>query len=281
MRRLLAICVLLLCASACGDDGGTTTTTLPLTTPTPLPAPTPTTYTVTGTVSSTKGPVIPNATVAVVDGMPNPNAGKITTTDSSGRYTLGGLAFAGFSVSAIAPGFAGSLRAVPLTAGTTTTTVDFGLRPMVRIQFSGLTGHGSAFSALTESAYTVTSTEGNWTVSTSYGNPAPFIQFLLPAGRLAIIGEVMVRAAGGGMFSFSSVDLYSSITPIPHIFIGLGNSTTVFSVANTQPNTFGRFATVPNPHSTTDIDALLIRLSNPSTPCCSNPMGLDNIVITY
>lgn len=78
-----------------------------------------------------------------------------------------------------------------------------------------------------------------------------------------------------------SVDLYSSTTPIPYVITGIANSTTVFSIQKTQGNTFGNFATVVNPNPTTLIDALLIRLSNPAAPCCSNPMGLDNIVVLY
>jgi hypothetical protein len=48
---------------------------------------------------------------------------------------------------------------------------------------------------------------------------------------------------------------------------------------NTQPNTFGNFATLVNREAAQPVDAIVIRLSNPSAPCCSNPMGLDNIVL--
>ena len=68
-------------------------------------------------------------------------------------------------------------------------------------------------------------------------------------------------------------------TTIPHEIIGLRNGSPVFTVSGTVPNTFGNFATITNPHLTTVIDTLLIRLSNPATPCCSNPVGLDNIVL--
>jgi hypothetical protein len=51
----------------------------------------------------------------------------------------------------------------------------------------------------------------------------------------------------------------------------------VFTASNTQPNTFGAFATIANPHAAVSIDVLRIRLVNPVPPCCSNPMGLDNI----
>jgi hypothetical protein len=86
--------------------------------------------------------------------------------------------------------------------------------------------------------------------------------------------------AGGSAFGFLSVDLYSSITRIPYTITGLRNSTPVFTVTDTVPNTFGTFKTVANPHGTDAIDTLIIRMSNSPGPCCTNPMGLDNIVLT-
>jgi hypothetical protein len=73
------------------------------------------------------------------------------------------------------------------------------------------------------------------------------------------------------------MDLYSSLTTIPYLVTGLRDSSPVFTVAGIVPNTFGSFATV-NSNSTQIIDTLRIALSNPATPCCSNPVGLDNIV---
>jgi hypothetical protein len=35
-----------------------------------------------------------------------------------------------------------------------------------------------------------------------------------------------------------------------------------------------------NPQSTASIDALSIQLSNPAAPCCTNPMGVDNISVS-
>ena len=54
---------------------------------------------------------------------------------------------------------------------------------------------------------------------------------------------------------------------------------TVFTAMGTVPNTFGNLATVPNPFPYTAIDTLLITVSNPATPCCGNPVGIDNIVL--
>jgi hypothetical protein len=152
------------------------------------------------------------------------------------------------------------------------------------IMFAGLTGDGSSFAPYTESGLTVVSREGSWQVSTVYGHPSPFIQFLGPyeAGEPPLTAAIAVTA-GGSDFAFTSVDVYSSTTPIPYVFTGVRGSTTVFTAAGTQPNTFGSFATVLNPHSTDLIDTLVISLSNPSLALCcySNPMGLDNIVIVY
>ncbi len=86
-------------------------------------------------------------------------------------------------------------------------------------------------------------------------------------------------AAGGTRFQFTSVDVYSSTTPIPYAFTGFAGSTKVFAVSGQQGNTFGKFVTVSSGQTRASIDTLLIRLTNPAAPCCSNPMGLDNIVI--
>jgi hypothetical protein len=150
----------------------------------------------------------------------------------------------------------------------------------VTIGFLNSGGNGSPFVSHTESGFTVTATESNWTVRTTYGNPAPFIQFQRLATEDTISGEVRVTA-GGAAFSFEAVDLYSSITTIPYVFTGLRGSTTVFTVTGTVPNTFGGFVTVTNPDRAARIDTLLIKLLNPATPCCSNPVGLDNIVLSF
>ena len=45
---------------------------------------------------------------------------------------------------------------------------------------------------------------------------------------------------------------------------GIANSATVFTIQNTLANTFGNFATIVNPEAAREVDALLIRLSNPA-----------------
>lgn len=134
----------------------------------------------------------------------------------------------------------------------------------------------------TESGVTVRATSGEWSVITDYGHPAPFIEIYVPctqqAGTCATpatpgIGTIQVTAAGA-TFSFKSIDLYASLVPIPYQIAGLRNSTTVFTISNTLPNTFGNFATVVNPQAAAVIDTLVISLTD-----AVSAMGLDNIVL--
>jgi hypothetical protein len=124
LRRLLPI-VLLVLFVACGKDSPTAPTP-PVIPPT---NPTPSLYSISGLVTiGVSATPVPNATVRVVDG---PNAGANTTTDGSGRYTLNGLTFAGFSLSASAPTYTSVGRGVPLTSGVFATTANFSLLPSV------------------------------------------------------------------------------------------------------------------------------------------------------
>jgi hypothetical protein len=118
-------------------------------------------------------------------------------------------------------------------------------------------------------------TAASWQASTTYGHPAPFVQFLSPGGTTTT-GEIRVTAAGAS-FAFVSVDVYSSTTKIPYEINGLAGGTPVFTISAVQNNTFGNFATIGNPSAAIAIDTLRIRLTNPAAPCCSNPVGLDNI----
>jgi hypothetical protein len=239
----------------------------------------PASYTVTGAVLDTSRRPVVGAVVAITDSSPNANAGAMATTNTSGRYTLSGLSFVGFSLNASAPGFASASQPVTLTRDAATTTADFVLTSSPGISFDGLTGDGSALGTYSEGGFTVARTVGEWMVKTTYGRPAPFIQFVSPSGP-GTSAEVEVTA-NGAPFKFASVDLYSSITPIPYELSGYRNGGLAIRVAGTQGNTFGAFATVLNPSSDTLVDTLFLRLSNPATPCCVNPMGLDNIRVTH
>lgn len=153
-------------------------------------------------------------------------------------------------------------------------------RERVVISFSGLASvtNRSPVTSYAESDFVVTPTAQTWEALTTFGNPAPFIQFTRLASADATVGEVTVTA-GGALFDFESVDLYSSVTTIPHQVIGLRAGAVVFAFSGTVPNTFGQFATVSNPQSTVQVDTLLIRVTNPPTACCDNPVGIDNIVL--
>jgi hypothetical protein len=144
--------------------------------------------------------------------------------------------------------------------------------------FNGLTAGGTPVAIYSESGFSVSADPGSWVGLTTYGNPAPFIQFFAAAGT-TVTGQIQVSADRHGAFSFKSVDLYSSTTQIPYTITGTRDDAIVFTIADRLPNTFGSFRTVVNPHGTDIIDTLTISLSNPSAPCCTNPMGLDNIAL--
>jgi hypothetical protein len=101
------------------------------------------------------------------------------------------------------------------------------------------------------------------------------VQFFSPGGTTTI-GEVTVKNVGG-TFTFGAVDIYSSTTKIPYEISGLDRGALVFTIQDIQGNTFGNFATIVNRSAAVPIDTLRIRLTNPAAPCCSNPVGLDNI----
>ncbi len=151
---------------------------------------------------------------------------------------------------------------------------------MVTIAFGDLSGNGSQFIEYDELGFRVSSGIGSWEVMESYGNPAPAIIFMREADEPDFQGEVEITS-NGSFFSFNSVDLYSSITPIPYTIKGFRDSELVFTLSDSVPNTFGKYIKVENPEAADAIDTLTIRISNPATPCCSNPVGLDNIVVSH
>lgn len=129
----LNVCALILCAIAvgCGKDSPTQPTPTP--TPTPV-TPAPTLSIITGTVSSAASGPLGDATVRVIDG---PNAGMTAPTDGSGRYTLSGLTFSGFTITASAPGHIPVSRGGILQPGVTTNTANFTLLPEAAFSRSG------------------------------------------------------------------------------------------------------------------------------------------------
>jgi hypothetical protein len=118
---------------------------------------------------------------------------------------------------------------------------------------------------------------GSWMGSSNYGNPAPFIEFITPGGPAST--KAVVITHGGKPFTFQTVDVYSSITKIPYRFRGSLNGLTKYVVTGTVPNTFGGFLTATNTSAAVAIDRLVIAVTNPPTGG-SNPVGIDNIVVT-
>lgn len=151
------------------------------------------------------------------------------------------------------------------------------LASYITIDFNGLSGSdGSPFTTDMEYGFTVSAVSNNWLVGQNYGDPAPYIWFLAQPNQM-ITGTIAVTE-GGATFTFSSIDLYSSITTIPYTFTGFLAKNQVFTVSGEVPHTFGNFATVMNAYSSDLIDTLDVTLTD-SPPCCGNPMGLDNIVV--
>ena len=145
------------------------------------------------------------------------------------------------------------------------------------ITFDQLTAaNGTPFTSYDEGGFTVTSTLHAWEVM-GYGHPGPAIVFFRRAPEADVDGEVQVTS-GAGLFVFSSVDLYSSVTTIPYVITGVRKSSPAFVLTGKVPNTFGNFKPVSNPEGV-QIDTLVIRLTNPVTPGFGNPMGIDNIAI--
>jgi len=145
------------------------------------------------------------------------------------------------------------------------------------LTFDALNTNGAAVALYSERGYNVSAVPGDWISVTTYGHPAPFIEFVSKASE---VGEVHVTANGGAPFRFVSVDLYSSVTPIPYTISGVRNSSIQYTLSDTVPNTFGNFRTITNPHAGDVIETLTISLTNPVTFGGQNPVGLDNIVLT-
>lgn len=151
----------------------------------------------------------------------------------------------------------------------------------ITLTFEGLTSDPwpnlSPFATYIQDGVTVEPRLNDWVVNL-YGHPSPAIVFNTPAGEEGV-GAVQV-SAGGATFTFHAVDLYSSITPIPWVFTGFKGSSQVFSATGQEGFTLGAFVNVSSPNAGDEIDRLSIELGNPLT-CCPNPVGLDNIVVTY
>lgn len=180
-----------------------------------------------------------------------------------------------------------SARVSPASSGLPVAAITFnGLASLPCAALNSSSIPSCSVTTYSESGFTVSTVSGTWGARTDYGNPAPFIQFSATSGA-SNLGELRIVASNGSPFYFESLDLYSSTTRIPYTVTGLRNSVAVVTLADTVPNTFGDFVTVANPSPSTVIDTLSIRLTNaPPAACasftgpCSNPMGVDTIVLT-
>ena len=253
---------------------------------TSTPSTAPMTFALSGLVTdSATAAGIPNANVSIADG---PNVGRSTRTDASGNYAFTDLQQSGFTVNVSASTYVSQSKGVTLTSNQmlsfqlirqpTTPAPSPPPSGATVITFASLIANGASVSTYTESGVTVSAAAGAWEASTTYGNPAPFIRFYGAQGTTAT-GEVRVTA-GGSMFSFYSIDLYSSTTPIPYTITGSRNASTIFTLTDTLPNTLGNFRTVTNPNAGAAIDALSIVLRNTAGSAGRNAMGLDTIVLT-
>jgi hypothetical protein len=168
-----------------------------------------------------------------------------------------------------------ALRALSLTLIVGTFTVQGAV-----IDFDDVVGsHGAPFAPYLEDGFTITPDSSVWTVNRNYGNPAPFVQYTRQATEPELVSGLFIDV-GGGDFTFGSVDVYSSVTPIPYRIRGYQDTLVVFDLTGTVPNTFGAFATIFNPNAGDLLDTLYIQLVNPFVACCANPVGIDNIVVS-
>jgi hypothetical protein len=146
------------------------------------------------------------------------------------------------------------------------------------VGFSSLRENRAPVTTFAESGFRISVVSADWIALTTYGNPQPFIEFYGPAGVTAT-GELRITA-DGAPFWLTSIDFYSSTTKIPYVIEGSLNSKQMFAVSDVIGNTFGAFARRSNPKADVPVQEIRIRLSNPSAPCCGNPMGVDNIVLS-
>jgi hypothetical protein len=146
------------------------------------------------------------------------------------------------------------------------------------IGFDEIGANGTQFTTYVEDGFTVTPGSSRWINVRTYGAPAPSAQFNRNPEEPELSSGLFVTAVGAD-FTFSSVDLYSSMTPIPYRVLGYQDDAVVLDFSGTVPNTFGAFRTVLNDQSGLLLDRLYIRLTNPFLALGGNPVGMDNIIV--
>jgi hypothetical protein len=125
-----------------------------------------------------------------------------------------------------------------------------------------------------ESGFTVDPTLGTWFQGQGFGNPIPSI-FSGPLFGSPAIDAITVTE-GGGLFTFSTLDLAANNGNVDFTFTGLRGAATVFTVTGIAPGLFGPFAfvTVPSGVSADLIDTLLV-----TTNILGTSTNIDNIVV--
>jgi hypothetical protein len=141
------------------------------------------------------------------------------------------------------------------------------------ITFNNLQGpNNSSFSTYTESGYTVATTAGSFYKATgnafNFGDPEPDV-YTDASGTLSV-------TEGGGLFSFSSLDLgFYDRGTISYIITGLLNGATMFtqtgSLSDTHPGTFETL----DGTSSAQINALHIEVNSGDT----GGANIDNIAL--
>nr|WP_316642673.1 PEP-CTERM sorting domain-containing protein [uncultured Roseateles sp.] len=141
------------------------------------------------------------------------------------------------------------------------------------ISFDSLAGaQGSSFSSYIESGFTVESLLGKWLVAKNFGAPVPDIFSGKSWGTASAAIEVT-----GGMFTFASVDLSSSLGSANYTIEGLKGGVSQFSFSGVRScgGCGGLFATVSNSFSSLVIDSLKISITGAGTS-----YNVDNINVS-
>jgi len=147
----------------------------------------------------------------------------------------------------------------------------------VTVTFDGAGSNGSAYTTSSTSGYSVDAKTGTWTVNTTGGNPAPFIQFLSPPNAWTTV-EVIIRA--DSPFHFVSVDIYSGLSFVEYSITATSPSgLPTLQMPGTARNP-GGFVRVTSPGPDGFVGQVSIKLTG--YPVGSpNPVGVDNIKLSY
>jgi hypothetical protein len=145
----------------------------------------------------------------------------------------------------------------------------------VDLGFDGL-NNGAAFKTYKADGFTVRRVRPGWTVDGDFGNPAPEIEFIVPANR--VVDKAVIVTLTGKKFSLDSIDINSSVAAVNWEFAGSLQGQIIYRDKGQIPNPMGGFTTVTNPDASTLVDSVEIKLTGVKTGV-ENPVGLDNIVV--